>query len=85
MYNQKLQCDKQCDHPINSVIRCYEEIRRLTTGQGEDYTNGCLLHCNYTKNLYRLIAVDLSTQNKLDPDPKAIQQKEFIGQFKKTR
>ena len=31
---------------------------------------------------YRLIAVDLSRHKKLDVDPKAIQQIEFVGQFK---
>ena len=31
-----------------------------TTGQAEGYTTGCLLHCRYIKNYYRLIAVDLS-------------------------
>ena len=35
-------------------------IRKLTTGQGEDYTTGCLLDYGYIKNNYRLIAVELS-------------------------
>ena len=34
-----------------------EKIRKLTTGQGEDYTTECLLDYDYTKNHYRLIAV----------------------------
>ena len=53
------------------------------TGQGEDYTTGCLLDYEHIKNHNRLIAVDLSRQKELDADPKAIQQKEFIGQLKK--
>ena len=36
--------------------------RKLTIRQGEDYTTGCLLDYDYIKNLYRLIAVDLSRQ-----------------------
>ena len=36
--------------PIDSDIKRYKEITKLTIGQGEDYTNGCL------------IAVDLSRQ-----------------------
>ena len=59
---------------IDSDIKWYKEIRKLTTGQGEDYTNGSLLDYNYIKNHYRLIAVDLSRQKGLDADPKAIQQ-----------
>ena len=61
----------------------YEEIRKLATGQGEDYTTGCLLDYDYLKNHYRLIAVDLSRQKQLDADPKAIQQIEFVRQLKK--
>ena len=70
------------DQPIDSDIKGYEEIRKLTTGQGEDYTAGCLLDYDYIKNNYRLIAIDLSRQKELDTDPKAIQQIEFLGQLK---
>ena len=41
----------------------YQEIRKLTTGQGEDCTTGYLLDYEYIKNHYRLIAVDLSSKN----------------------
>ena len=30
------------DQPIDSDIKQYEEIKKLTTSQGEDYTTGCL-------------------------------------------
>ena len=46
------------DQPIDSDIKRYEEIRKLTTGQGKDYTAGCLLDYDYIKNRCRLIAVD---------------------------
>ena len=45
--------------------------------KGEDYTTGSLLDYDYFKKHYKLVAVDLSKQNELDPDPKAIQQIEF--------
>ena len=51
------------DQPIDSHIKRYEEIRKLTTGQGEYYTTGCLLDYDYIKNHERLIAVDLGRQN----------------------
>ena len=35
-------------------------MKKLTTGQGEDYTTRYLLDYGYIKNHYRLIAVDLS-------------------------
>ena len=31
------------DQAIDSYIKRYEGTRKLTTGQGEDYTTGCLL------------------------------------------
>ena len=49
------------------------------TEQGEDYTTGCLLDYNYIKNHYKLEAADLSRQEELDTDPKAVQEIEFVG------
>ena len=68
--------------PIDSDIKRYEEIRKLITGQGEDYTTECLLDYQYIKNHYRLIAVDLSRQKELDDDPKAVQQIESARHIK---
>ena len=65
-------------------MKRYEEIRKLTTGQGEDYTTGSLLDYDYIKSKYKLIAVDLSRQNKLDVDPKVIQQIEVVEQLKRN-
>ena len=62
---------------IDSDIKWYEEIRKLTTRQGEDYTKWCLLDYGYIKYHYRLIAIHLSRKKKLDADPKAIQQITF--------
>ena len=73
------------DQATDSNIKRYKEIRKLTTGTGENYTSGCLLDYDYIKNHYRLIAVDLSRQKELDADPKAIQQIKFVGQLKKSQ
>ena len=48
------------DQAIDSNIKWYEEIRKLKSGQGEDYTTGSLLNYDYIKNHYGLVAVDLS-------------------------
>ena len=50
------------NHPIDSDIKRYGEIRKLTTGQGEDYTTRCLLDYEYIKNHHWLIAADFSRQ-----------------------
>ena len=67
------------DQRINNMIKTYENIRKITTGQGDDYTTGSLLDYTYFKNLYKMTAVDLSKQQALDADPKAIQQINFTA------
>ena len=54
------------DQPNDSDIKQYEEIKKLTTEKGEEYSTGCLLDYDYIKNYYRLIAVDLIRQEELD-------------------
>ena len=69
---------KNCfDQPINSMIKTYENIRKVATGQGDDYTSGCLLDYSYFKDHYKMIAIDLSKQQALDVDPRAIQKINF--------
>ena len=41
-------------------------------GKGEDYNTGSLLDFNYFDKHYKLVAVDLSKQEELDADPRAI-------------
>ena len=67
------------DQPINSMTKTYERIRKLATGQGDDYTTGCLLDYSYFKDHYKMIAIDLSKQQALDADPRAIQQINFTA------
>ena len=61
-YNVIVNGKNVYDQSIDSDIEQYKEIRRLTTGQGEDYTTRCFLDYKYIENNYRLIAVDLSRQ-----------------------
>ena len=62
------------DQPINSMAKTYENIRKIATGQGDDYTTGCLLDYPYFKNHYKMIEMDSSKQQALDADPRGIQQ-----------
>ena len=48
-----------CDQPIDSDIKRYTKIRKLTAGQEEDYTTRCLLDYDYIKYYCRLMTVDL--------------------------
>ena len=71
-YNVLIDWRNFYDQPINDLIKQYDEIRKVSTGYGDDYTTGCLLDYAYFKDNYRLIAVDLSKQKALDADPRAI-------------
>ena len=81
-YNGPINGKNFYEQAVDFDIKRYEDIRKLTTGQGEDYTAGCLLDYEYIKNHYRLTAVDLSRQKELEADPKAIQQIELAGELK---
>ena len=58
------------DQPVKNNLRTYDNIRKITTGQRDDYTTSCLLDYVYFKNHYKLIAIDLRKQQELDADPK---------------
>ena len=82
--NYKIEIDGKnfYDQPINDSVKQYDEIRKTSTGQGDDYTTGCLLYFAYFEKNYGLIAVDLSKQKALDADSRAIQQIVFTGKIK---
>ena len=63
--------------PMISMTKTYENIIKIATGQGDDYTTGCLVDYPYFKNHYKKIAIDLSKEQALDADPRAIQQIDF--------
>ena len=71
--------EKFFDQPIKNNKVTYEDIRKTATGQGDDYTTGCLLDYPYFKDIYKMIAVDLSKQQALDTDLRAIQQTNFTA------
>ena len=60
-------------------LKTYDNIRKIATGQGDDYATGHLLDYPCLKNYYKLIALDLSKQQKPDADPKSIEQSVFTG------
>ena len=67
------------DQPLKNNKITYENIRKISTGQGDDFTTGCLLDYTHFKNCYKMVVVDLSKQQALDPDRKAIQQINFAA------
>ena len=73
------------DQTVASDIRTYDNIQKLSTGQGNDYTTGCLLDYNYFNKHHKILAIDLSKQQALEADPKAIQQITFTGNLERDK
>ena len=71
-YNIEIDGRNFYDQSINDSIKQDDEMRKISTGQGDDYTTGCILDFAYFEKSYRLIAADLSKQKALDADSSAI-------------
>ena len=78
-YNIMINGENFFDQPIKNNKVTYDNIRKIATGYGDDYTTGCLLDYPYFTDTYKMIAVDLSKQQALDADPRAIQQINFTA------
>ena len=61
-YNIVINGKNHFDQPVKDNKVTYENIRKIATGQGDDYTTGCLLDYPYFKDSNKMIAVDLSKQ-----------------------
>ena len=77
-YNVMIDGRNFFDQPIDNMAKTHEN-RKIATGQEDDYTTGCLLDYPYFKDHYKMIAIDLSKQQTLDADPRAIQQINFTA------
>ena len=73
-YNVMVDVKNFFDQPMKDNKVTYENIRKIATGQRDDYTTGCLLDYPYFKDSYKIIAVNLS---KFAVNFKAIQQTNF--------
>ena len=78
-YNIMINGENFFDQPIKNNKVTYENIGKIATSQGDHYTTGCLLDYSYFVDIYKMIAVDLSKQQALDADPRAIQQINFTA------
>ena len=62
------------DQPVSNDERILDNIRKITNGQGDNYTNHFQLNSPNFKEYYRIIATDLSEQQTLAADPKAVKK-----------
>ena len=78
-YNIMINGENVFNQPVKNNKVTYENMKEIATGQGDDYTTGCLSDCPYFNNSYKIIAVDLSKQQALDADARANQQINFTA------
>ena len=78
-YNTEIDGRNFYDQPINDLIKQYDEVRKISTRKGDDYTASCLLDFAYFEKNYKISAAELSKQKALDADSRAIQQIIFTG------
>ena len=78
-YNLMINGENSFYQPVKNNKVTYENIRKICTGSGDDYTIGSLLSYPYVNDTYKMIAVDLSKHQILDSDPRAVQQINFIA------
>ena len=71
-YNVMIDGRNFFNQPVQNDLKRYDDIRKIATGQGDDYRTGCSLDFPYFKKYYKLLAIDLSKQQKLNADLKAI-------------
>ena len=83
-YNIMINGENFFDQPIKNNKVTYDNIRKIATDQGDDYTTGCLLDYPYFADTYKMIAVDLSKQQAIDADPRAIQQINFTANLERA-
>ena len=64
-YNVKVGGKMFFDQPVKNDNTTYENIRKIVTGQGDDYLTGCLLDHPYFKENYKIIPIDLNNRKSL--------------------
>ena len=61
-YNIMFDGKKTFNQPVKNNVGTYDHIRKIATGQRDDYTTGCLSDYSYFNNYYKMIATDLRKQ-----------------------
>ena len=63
---KRLQCYDQWKKSLwwtsKNDLRTYDNIWKIETGQGDNYTTGCFLDYPYFKEYYKLVAIYLNEQ-----------------------
>ena len=73
------------DQPVKNVKIKYENIRKIATDQVDEYAAACLSDFDYFRDNYKMIGIDLSKRQELDPDPREIQQINFTANLDRAK
>ena len=76
--------DETFNQPVKNNLITYDNIRKIVTVLGDYYRTRCLLDYNNFHNYYKMIVIDLSKQQALDDNPKAIQQTNFTANLNRA-
>ena len=71
-YNVMIDVENFFDQPVKDDLRIYGNVQKIAIGQEDNYAAESLLNYPYFNENYKLIAIDLSKQQALKADPKAI-------------
>ena len=64
-YNVMIDDQNFVNIPVKNDLRTLDNILKTATGQGDDYTAGCLLYYNYFNKYYKMIMLIRRQYNKL--------------------
>ena len=77
-YNFVIDGQNFFDQLVRNNLITYDSTRIIATDKEDNYTITCFPEYNYFRNYYKMIAIDLSKQQALDADAKAMQQIDFM-------
>ena len=84
-YNAMIFGQNVFDQSVKKDLKICDSIWKIAADQADDYTTICLLSYNYfnnyfkMNNCFKMITINLSKQQALEADPKAMQQISFTG------
>ena len=55
-YNVMMNGQNFFYQPVRNDLIAYNNVQKIATGQGDDYTTGCFLDYNYFKKYCKMIA-----------------------------
>lgn len=78
-YNIMIDGRNSFDQLVNNDVTAYDNIWKITTSNGDNYTTDCPLAYTCFKVHHKLMAIDPIKKQALNSDPKTMQEINFVG------